>query len=144
MANDKTKPVGLSPTDAHKYLTENPHALLVDCRTEMEFLFIGHPAGARHVAWLDEPDWVVNPHFVTDIRKLMLGGSVTEGEINTAPVLLVCRSGKRSYDAGLKLLASGFTHVFNVEEGFEGELDENHQRGNLGGWRFHGLPWLQS
>jgi hypothetical protein len=30
-----------------------------------------------------------------------------------------------------------------VDEGFEGDLDDNHQRGNTGGWRFHGLPWEQ-
>ena len=28
-------------------------------------------------------------------------------------------------------------------EGFEGELDENHHRSTLGGWRFRGLPWEQ-
>ena len=28
-------------------------------------------------------------------------------------------------------------------KGFEGDLDENHHRGQLGGWRFCGLPWEQ-
>ncbi|MBL8521822.1 MAG: rhodanese-like domain-containing protein, partial [Betaproteobacteria bacterium] len=28
-------------------------------------------------------------------------------------------------------------------EGFEGELDDNHHRGTLGGWRKEGLPWEQ-
>ena len=143
MSDDKLKPSGISPTDAHQYLQDNPHALLVDCRSKMEYLFIGHPVGARHVSWVDEPDWLTNPDFVTDIRKLMLGGVAEAGEINSAPILLICRSGKRSFDAGLKLMAAGFTDVYNVEEGFEGELDENHQRGNLGGWRFHSLPWIQ-
>ena len=30
-----------------------------------------------------------------------------------------------------------------VLEGFEGELDSEHHRGNLGGWRKHGLLWRQ-
>jgi hypothetical protein len=30
-----------------------------------------------------------------------------------------------------------------VLEGFEGELDEQQQRGRRGGWRFHQLPWIQ-
>ncbi|MDH4061191.1 MAG: rhodanese-like domain-containing protein, partial [Aquincola sp.] len=37
----------------------------------------------------------------------------------------------------------GFSNVSNVLEGFEGELDHEHHRGKLGGWRKHGLPWRQ-
>jgi hypothetical protein len=33
--------------------------------------------------------------------------------------------------------------VFNVLEGFEGDLDEQQQRGEAGGWRRWGLPWQQ-
>lgn len=38
---------------------------------------------------------------------------------------------------------AGFAQVFNVLEGFEGELDAHGQRGHADGWRFRGLPWLQ-
>ena len=38
---------------------------------------------------------------------------------------------------------AGLACVFNVSEGFEGELDAAQQRGHADGWRFHGLPWLQ-
>jgi rhodanese-related sulfurtransferase len=58
-------------------------------------------------------------------------------------VVLICRSGNRSVDAGLALESAGFTKVYNVLEGFEGDLDDHHQRGNIGGWRKHGLPWEQ-
>ena len=60
-----------------------------------------------------------------------------------AAVVLICRSGKRSQEAGEALLAAGFERVLHIEEGFEGERDEHHHRGTLGGWRFHGLPWEQ-
>jgi hypothetical protein len=33
--------------------------------------------------------------------------------------------------------------VINVLEGFEGPLDEQHQRSRLSGWRKEGLPWEQ-
>jgi hypothetical protein len=33
--------------------------------------------------------------------------------------------------------------VFNVLEGFEGELDAQQQRGHGDGWRLRGLPWVQ-
>ena len=133
----------LPAKDAHALLTSNPRAVLVDIRSTMEFLFVGHPVGAIHVAWIDEPDWTVNPHFVTDVRKLMLGGATAHDDIGGAPVVLICRSGKRSIDAGKKLLSAGFSEVYYVDEGFEGELDESRHRGTLGGWRFHDLPWEQ-
>ena len=39
------------------------------------------------------------------------------------PVVLICRSGKRSLEAGKLLIDNGFVDVYNVDEGFEGELD---------------------
>ncbi len=136
-------PVNLTPEQAQKLIQDDPRTVLVDIRSSMEFLFVGHPVGAVHIAWIDEPDWIINPHFVTDIRKLVLGGAVCTLDDGCAPVVLICRSGKRSLEAGKLLLQEGFTKVFHVDEGFEGELDDNHQRSSVGGWRFRGLPWEQ-
>ncbi|HTO49228.1 MAG TPA: rhodanese-like domain-containing protein, partial [Burkholderiales bacterium] len=38
---------------------------------------------------------------------------------------------------------AGFTDVYNVLHGFEGDLDEKHRRNTTNGWRFDGLPWEQ-
>ena len=51
--------------------------------------------------------------------------------------------GKRSVLAAQAAAQAGFAHVFNVLEGFEGEIDAHQQRGKNDGWRFHGLPWIQ-
>ncbi|WP_462320457.1 rhodanese-like domain-containing protein [Halochromatium sp.] len=136
-------PTSLSPEQAHRLLQDDPQALLVDIRSTMEFLFVGHPTGAVHVPWIDEPDWTVNPQFLTEIRKRLLGGAVCTPDNTCAPVVLICRSGKRSLEAGKALLESGLINVFHVDEGFEGELDEHHHRSSSGGWRFRGLPWEQ-
>lgn len=133
----------LSPGQAAQMLQEDPRAVLVDIRSSMEFLFVGHPVGAVHIPWIDEPDWDINPHFVTEVRKLMLGGQTCDNEESCAPVILICRSGKRSREAGRALNEAGLKHVFHVDEGFEGELDDKHQRSSVGGWRYHGLPWEQ-
>jgi rhodanese-related sulfurtransferase len=100
----------------------------------MEFLFVGHPAGAIMIPWNDGPDWEINPHFVGHVRK---AASVDR------PIILICRSGNRSLDAGAALEKAGFTHVYNVLHGFEGELNEQHRRNSVAGWRFDGLPWEQ-
>ena len=133
----------ISAKDAYKLLDEDPRALLVDVRSNMEFLFIGHPVGAISIPWIDEPDWVINPNFAAEIRKLILGGLDHDSRGHNVPVLLICRSGKRSLEAGKLLLQEGFHDVYNIEEGFEGELDEKHHRSMLAGWRFDGLPWEQ-
>lgn len=141
MASTDLKP--LSPAEAHQLLTEQPRGVLIDIRSTMEFLFVGHPKGAIHVPWIDEPDWIVNPHFAAEVRKVILGGISAHGDGGSAPVVLICRSGNRSVDAGEVLLQGGFSEVYHVEQGFEGELDDTHHRSTLGGWRFHGLPWEQ-
>lgn len=127
----------LDPVAAHRYLADNPQAVLVDCRTEIEHMYVGHPVGAEHVAWQEAPDWEVDPQFADKVRRLV-------GNDLERPVLLICRSGHRSVLAGEALEAAGFGTVINVLEGFEGPLDDNYHRGTLGGWRFRGLPWYQS
>ena len=132
----------LTPTEAWEICQKNSRALLIDVRSSMEHLFVGHPVGAVHVPWIDEPEWVVNPHFVTDIRKLILGGVVGDDD-SSVPIVLICRSGKRSKEAGQLLIDSGIHNVYNIDEGFEGELDDKHHRSTLGGWRYRNLPWQQ-
>jgi rhodanese-related sulfurtransferase len=133
----------LTPQQAWNLMQQEPRTLLVDIRSSMEFLFVGHPTGAVHIPWIDEPDWDINPHFVADVRKLLLGGILCDSEQGCAPVVLICRSGKRSREAGKALLAAGFRNIHHVMDGFEGELDQHHHRSSVGGWRFHGLPWEQ-
>lgn len=131
----------ISAKDAWELCQENSRALLIDVRSSMEYLFVGHPVGAIHVPWIDEPDWEINPHFATEIRKLALGGlHESSGDV---PVILICRSGNRSEEAGKVLMEAGLMNVVHVNEGFEGELDDNHHRSTKGGWRYHGLPWEQ-
>jgi len=124
----------LKPKEAQDLLNANPQAVFVYCRSEMEYFFVGHPIGAQHVAWNDGPDWEINPHFVGQVKKV--------ASMNR-PIVLICRSGHRSIDAGLALEKAGFSEVYNVLDGFEGPLDEKHHRGNKSGWRKDGLPWEQ-
>lgn len=135
------KVITVSPLEAWKIRQDDPRALLIDVRSSMEYLFVGHPSGALHIPWIDEPEWTVNPNFVTEIRKLALGG-LNESE-RDVPILLICRSGNRSLEAGKVLIDAGMENVYNIDEGFEGKLDENHHRSTLGGWRYHNLPWEQ-
>lgn len=124
----------LEPREAFQFLKQNADAVFIDCRSEIEHFFVGHPLGAIHVAWNDGPNWAINPDFVAHVKKV--------AAVNR-PVVLICRSGNRSLDAGRALEAAGFSKVYNVLHGFEGELGENHHRNEKTGWRHEGLPWEQ-
>jgi len=141
---NKGQVLAISPAEAWKLIQEEPKSIFIDVRSHMEFLFIGHPVGVIHIPWIDEPDWTVNPRFVVDIRQLILGGlSHDEGNPHNVPILLICRSGQRSRESGELLVQEGFANVYNISTGFEGELNDNHQRSTTNGWRFDGFPWEQ-
>ena len=127
----------LPPLDADAYLRAQPRALFVDVRMEIEYLYVGHPPGVVHVPWYEYPEMQAQPERFVDQVRREAGGDTTR------PVVLICRSGKRTVDAGLALEAAGFAEVVNVVHGFEGELDAHFQRGRLNGWRHDGLPWEQ-
>jgi rhodanese-related sulfurtransferase len=109
-------------------------AVLVDVRTAEERKFVGHVPGSIHVPWATGTSLTRNPRFVRELEA-------KTGK--DALVLLLCRSGKRSAQAVEAASKAGFTRVFNVLDGFEGELNERQQRGTADGWRYRGLPWAQ-
>jgi rhodanese-related sulfurtransferase len=128
---------GVTPTVAWD-LVQKGQAVLVDVRSGEERKFVGHVPESLHVAWATGTALTRNPRFVRELEaKLAKDGG------KEAVVLLLCRSGKRSALAAEAAAKAGFTNVFNVLEGFEGEIDERQHRGGADGWRFHGLPWVQ-
>jgi rhodanese-related sulfurtransferase len=127
----------LTPLQAHAYLQARPDALFVDVRMEIEYLYVGHPPGVVHVAWYEYPEMQPRPEAFAERVKREAGGDVGK------PIVLICRSGRRTVEAGEALEAAGFAEVVNVLHGFEGELDAMFRRGRINGWRFDGLPWEQ-
>jgi rhodanese-related sulfurtransferase len=134
----------LNPRQAYDYLLAHPDALFVDCRSEAEYFLVGHPLVDRpgqeplrphNICWADELKLEVNTGFVGDVDRV--------AGTRSRPVVIICRSGRRSVSAGEALEAAGYRDVFNVLEGFEGPLDERFRRGSISGWRLAGLPWEQ-
>ncbi|SFV17946.1 rhodanese-like domain-containing protein [Pseudoduganella namucuonensis] len=124
----------VSPQDAWR-LAQSGDALLVDVRSNEERVFVGRVPESLHVAWASGTALTRNPRFTRELEA-KAGGK-------DAVLLLLCRSGKRSAAAADTATKAGFANAFNVDQGFEGEIDEAGQRGHSGGWRWHGLPWLQ-
>ena len=111
-------------------------AQLVDVRSVEENRFVGHVPDTLNVPWATGTSLTRNPRFVRELEAKLSN--------RDQPVLLLCRSGKRSALAAEAATKAGLPQVFNVLEGFEGEIDAYGQRGHGDGWRFHGLPWEQN
>jgi sulfur dioxygenase len=108
-------------------------AVLVDVRTDAEREWVGFVPGAIPLAWKQWPGMTVNATFDEDLKAAVPAGK---------KVVLLCRSGVRSIAAAKRATELGL-EAYNILEGFEGDPDEQAQRGRKGGWRFHGLPWRQ-
>jgi rhodanese-related sulfurtransferase len=124
---------GVAPETAWN-LFSTGQAVLVDVRTGEERAFVGYVPNTIHVPWATGTALTRNPRFVRELESKV-------GKDKT--ILLLCRSGRRSALAAEAAAKAGFARVFNVLEGFEGELNEKQQRGSADGWRFRGLPWVQ-
>lgn len=138
-ARERAKAAGLGyagsiyPCEAWA-LFEAGDAVLVDVRSAEERKFVGHVPGTLHVAWMHGLKLARNRRFLGELAL-----KTSKDQI----VLFICRSGKRSAAAAEAATGAGYVNAFNVQEGFEGDLDERQQRGRSGGWRSWGLPWVQ-
>ena len=131
----------VGPLEAWDILESEQSAVLVDCRTDAEWSYVGVTdlsslgKEAANISWKIFPAMALNPGFVARVKA----GCPDPG----AAVLFLCRSGVRSIAAATALAAEGYTRCYNVAEGFEGDADEHKHRGGPGGWRHRGLPWIQ-
>ncbi len=128
-------------TQAWEMLSQDSESVLVDCRTEPEWTFVGVPDLSSlgketvFVVLNEYPLMGVNPLFGDAVRS--------KGVTPDKTVLFICRSGQRSRTAAIMLTALGYEKCFNVLGGFEGPHDGEKHRGAVDGWKKHGLPWVQ-
>ncbi|MDP3619537.1 MAG: rhodanese-like domain-containing protein [Ramlibacter sp.] len=108
-------------------------AVLIDVRSDAEREWVGFVPGAVPLAWKQWPGMVMNASFDEAIRAAVPAGK---------KAVLLCRSGVRSIAAARRATELGI-EAYNILEGFEGDADDNGQRGQRGGWRLRGLPWRQ-
>jgi rhodanese-related sulfurtransferase len=136
----------VSAREAWEDLAGNPAATLVDVRSKAEWTYVGVPVLTSVgkptvlVEWDEFPSGQLVPDFVgrltAELDRLGVG--------KDAPLYFICRSGNRSRHAAVAATAAGYGHAFNVEQGFEGRLDQDRHRGTKGSWKEEGLPWAQS
>jgi rhodanese-related sulfurtransferase len=137
----------LTPEEAHRALTADRGIIFIDVRDPLEVMFVGHPEGVDKIIPLGiathevDPNTgqyrlVANDDFVADVDALV----AKQGKTKMDPIIVSCRSGARSAIAARKLIAAGYTNVWSLVEGFEGDKAPDGTR-TKNGWRNAGLPW---
>lgn len=128
------------PQACYEILSSNPSALLVDCRAQIEWEFVGTPdlgaigKKALLVEWTNSAHQR-NPDFLDTIKSFATPDT---------PIIIMCRIGGRSAAACQMLAENGFTNLTNMSEGYEGRIDAHGHRNSFEGWRARNLPWTQS
>ena len=128
-------------------------AMLIDIRTRGEVSYTGvasvmdahvplleHPANA---AW-DEKAGRFRLEFNNDFDAEVARRMAAKGLGKDATVILICRSGDRSSKAASLLAELGYTRVFTVVDGFEGDVAKDGPDAGkrvVNGWKNAGLPW---
>lgn len=145
----------LTPQDALEMKQKSPKSVaFFDIRTRAEAMYVGMPNAADALIPYVEhqeimSDWdekrniykiEPNQDFVSEVerrlKELGLG--------KDAPVVLICRSGDRSSKAADRLQSAGFSKVYSVPEGFEGDMAKEGQKAGqraVNGWKNANLPW---
>lgn len=128
---------------------ERARILFIDVRTRAEVQFVGYPSDIDGVVPFVEmsqfADWddansryklEPNASFSDGVTRLLRA----KGLAKTDTVILICRSGDRSSRGADLLAEAGYTHVFTVTDGVEGDLSSEGRR-TVNGWKNAGLPW---
>ncbi len=143
----------LSAKAAYKMKTGRPDKVLfIDVRTpaETEYVGIADQVDASipymqddYTTWDDaKKRFLMSPNsgFAMKVDDALKARHLTRSDA----VILICRSGDRSAAAANLLTKSGFTNVYSVYEGFEGDMGKvgaSKGRRTVNGWKNAGLPW---
>lgn len=136
----------LSSHDAYHLIWEDPAILFVDVRDAIEIAQFGHPKnvdanipvriqsfGTRAMPQTDA--LALNPDFLDSMNRLRDAFGKSRHDM----IILTCGSGRRSAEAARILGEHGYTNVWHVPDGYEGDEAIGYNTDNA--WKAAGLPW---
>jgi rhodanese-related sulfurtransferase len=150
IAKERQTSLGLYVTaqEAYDMWQADPDGVrMLDVRTPEEYVFVGHPPMAWNIpfafqSYQWEPGkktlhWELNADFVPAVKAWAKPDDT---------ILLTCRSGARAAMAINMLAAAGFTNIYNIVDGMEGDRIDDpesvfHGMPMKNGWRNAALPW---
>lgn len=141
----------LTPKQTPAFLrAQQGKVLFIDVRTRAEAQFLGMPLSVDALVpyvefqefmteW-DEARGFYRLEPFSDFAPEVERRLKAKGLGKDAPIVIICRAGERSARAADLLASLGYTRVYTVVNGYEGELSAKGRR-NVNGWRNEGLPW---
>ena len=129
-------------------------ALFIDVRSRAEATFLGMPTqvdalmpyqefGGEMAIWDDRENAFAlesSLDFIPQVEALIKAKGIGKN----SPIIVMCRSGNRSATAVTLLAKYGYTQVYSVVDGYEGDKAKTGPQAGqrvVNGWRNAGLPW---
>lgn len=124
--------------------------LFLDVRTRAEAMYVGMADGidalvpyVEHQELMTDWDdtrgiYRLEPlqDFVPEVNRRRQAKGLGKNDV----VILICRSGDRSSRSANRLQDDGYTRIYSVVDGFEGDKSKEGRR-TVNGWKNAGLPW---
>lgn len=141
----------MSAVEAHNAQIKGGKTLLIDVRSPEELAYVGvaesvdanipfkfnvEPSPQSYDKEKGSFLMADNGDFVAMVTKFAASKGISKSD----EIILMCRSGDRSANAVNALAKAGFTKVYSVYEGFEGDMSKEKRR-EVNGWKNEGLPW---
>ena len=131
--------VTITSNEAWSLLKDNPETVLLDVRSMVEWAYVGIP----DLASINKDVVTIEWSKMTGQPNAAFSKQLEQAIPKDKKLLVICRAGVRSHAACQAAEQLGYTDVYNIEDGFDGALDENGHRKSISGWCASGLPWSQ-
>ena len=144
-----TQGLYLTAIEANEMLQKDNGIVFIDVRTQAELAFLGMAGGVdANIPYMlldDLDEWDNKKHNFklspnSNFLPFFNDYIESKGLNKHSSIILICRSGNRSAGAANLLAKVGYTQVYSVVDGFEGDKDANGHR-TVNGWKNAQLPW---
>lgn len=146
----KQTSLGLYVTAAEaydKWLAAPDEVKVLDVRTLEEYIYIGHAPMAWNIPLATQThEWDADKGYFAYLPNLNFLSLVKEVAAPTDTIMVMCRSGGRSAMAVNLLAENGFTNVYQITDGMEGDKVQDPKSPDKGqrlvnGWKNSEAPW---
>jgi len=122
---------------------------IIDTRTPEEFLFVGSPDMAWRIPVATQSyNWDAEKKQFPMQPLMDFASRVQSIAKPDETIMVMCRSGGRSAIAANMLAKAGFTNVYNIIDGMEGDANADSEtvaknQPLKDGWKNSGCPWTK-
>lgn len=138
----------LTPAEAQDALEQSPEIVFIDVRDPVEVMFVGVPdavdavvplmtVGGKFLPKKGKYAMAPNPAFLDQVAEVVGRDGRGKDDI----LFVTCQSGGRTAKAVNALAGAGYTRVYALFEGVEGDLNKETGRRDMNGWKNAGQPW---